>query len=49
MQNVKVMKEKDALYAKEDFTEKDGERQGNWKIFLPRWMAGTLRVMQLLC
>jgi len=42
------MKEKDALYAKGRFTEKDGERAGSWKIFFARWMAGTLRVMQLL-
>lgn len=42
-----VMKEKDAIYLKEDFTDADGERAGELENLLPRWMAGTLKAMPL--
>ena len=31
-----IMKEKDAIYAKADFTDEDGIRAVNWKVNLQR-------------
>ena len=40
-----VMKEKDAIYLKEDFSDADGERAGELENFLPKWMAGMPKAM----
>ena len=38
-----IMKEKDALYAKEDFTDEDGVRPASWRRSSPIWTAGRQR------
>jgi ATPase subunit of ABC transporter with duplicated ATPase domains len=42
-----VMKEKDAIYLKEDFTMPMANVPANWKIFLPKWMDGMPKAMPL--
>ena len=42
---IEIMEEKDALYAKPDFSE----APGSWKRNLPIWTAGTQRAMRNLC
>jgi ATPase subunit of ABC transporter with duplicated ATPase domains len=44
-----IMKEKDALYAKADFTDADGERVGELEGYLPKWKVGMQTVMLLKC
>lgn len=44
-----IMKQREALYAKEDLQMKTVSRQPNWKKSLPNWKAGMPRAMQLSC
>ena len=36
----KIMKEKDAIYTKADFSDADGERAGELKAYLQKWTGG---------
>ena len=40
-----IMKEKDAIYAKEDFSDEDGIRAASWKGNSPKWTAGKRNPM----
>ena len=42
-----VMKEKDAIYLKEDSTTLMANVLANWKTCLPKWMAGMPKAMPL--
>ena len=43
------MKQREALYAKEDFTDEDGIKAAELEESLPNWKAGMPRAMQLSC
>ena len=44
-----IMKEKDAIYMKEDFTDEDGIRASELEAEFAIWMAGMQNLMPLPC
>lgn len=44
-----LMQEKNALYAKADFSEEDGIRPANWRRSSPKWTDGTPRATRRSC
>ncbi len=44
-----IMKQREVLYAKEDFTDEDGLKFPNWKKDLRNWTAGMQKDDAALC
>ena len=44
-----IMKQREALYAKEDFTDEDGLKFPNWKRSLPNSTDGMPKAMRRCC